>query len=238
MLKKSLLALVFALCFAGCGGGGGGDSSGSSGATQTLSVPLLTAVANLVNNGIVVKFSISGSSGNAAVTGSGTLTDAPAVSATLNGAAVLKTTETVTGTVTVNGNSAPLSTSRIIYRNSSSFAEVVDDEGNPFIVFGSYSYPEFVKAGDAATLATGTIFSDNTQSTKTGTVILSYAVATDAANSLLVTFIDSDFDNSNNKTAEGQTTFRVDTSGNISFVSLKATGFAVNGQTPFTLVFQ
>ncbi|MFJ1259192.1 hypothetical protein [Cupriavidus sp. CuC1] len=233
---KTLLTLAFAFFLGSCGGGG--DGGGSSATTQTLSVPLLTAVANLVNNGITVKFSISGSSGNTIVTGSGTLTDAPAVAATLNGVAVLKTTETVTGTVMVNGNSAPLSQSRIIYRNSSTFAEVVDDEGNPYIVFGSYGYPEIVRAGDAATLATGTIFSDSTRATKTGTVTLSYAVAADSASSLLVTFIDSNFDNSNNKTAEGQTTFRVDKIGNITFVSLKATGFAVNGQIPFSLVFQ
>ncbi|MFJ1259298.1 hypothetical protein [Cupriavidus sp. CuC1] len=236
MLKKSLLTLAFAFFLGSCGGGG--DGGGSSATTQTLSVPLLTAVANLVNNGITVKFSISGSSGNTTVTGSGTLTDAPAVAATLNGVAVLKTTETVTGTVVANGNSAPLSASRIFYRNPSTFAVVVDDQGNPYIVFGNYNYPASVKAGDAAMLATGTMFSNSTQATKTGTVTLSYAVAADGANSLLVTFIDSDFDNSNNKTAEGKTTFRVDTSGNISFVSLTITGFAVNGQTPFTLVFQ
>lgn len=182
-MLRTLLALLFALFFAGSGGGGNGSSSAT---TQTLSVPLLTAVGNLVNNGMTVNVAISGWTGDAsaAVTGSGTFADAKAVSATLNGIAVLKTTETVTGTVTVNGSSSPLSQTTTTYENPTTYAEVVDDQGYPYIVFADFTYPTTVQAGDAAALATATMFSGRLQATKTGTLSLSFTVTVDTATAL------------------------------------------------------
>jgi len=236
MHKSNVMAIVFAIFLGACGGGGGGGSSGGA-STQDVSVPLQSAVANEVNNGITVNFSVSGTVEATPVTGSGTLKDDKAVAATLNGVAVLKTAETISGTVTANGASTPFSVSRTIFRNPATFAEVLEDLGGPVIVFPVYTYPASVKAGDAATLVTATEFSDNTQTTKTGSVTLAFSVAADTSTSLLVTFIETDFDNNNAKTADAQLTLRIDTMGNIQFVSEKVTGFAVNGQQG-SLTFQ
>jgi len=237
MRNHALMAMVFTILLAGCGGGGGDSGSSSSAPVQSVSVPLQTAVANEVNNGITVNFSISGTVGATAVTGSGTLMDDKAVAAMLNGVSVLKTTETLSGTVIANGAASPFSASRTIFRNPATFAEVLEDLGGPVVVFPEYTYPASVKAGDAATLVTATAFSSSAQTIKTGTVALSYSVAADTATSLLVTFIETDFDNNNVKTADGQLTLRIDTAANIQFVSEKVSGFSVNGMQG-SLTFQ
>jgi hypothetical protein len=224
------VAIALTMVLGACGGGGG-DSGGNSNPMPTVvTVPLQTAVANAVNNGITVNFSITGTVGGTAVTGTGTLVDAVAVGAMLNGASVLKTTETLSGTVMANNTSVPFSSTRTIFRNPATFAEVEEDLGGPIVVFPNYVYPATVKAGDSATLVTGTSFSSSAQTTKTGTVVRSFSVAADTSTTLLVAFMDSNFDNNGVKLADDQTTLRVDTSGNVQFVSEIVNGFPVNGQ--------
>lgn len=239
--KKILGAMALTMLLGACGGGGGdGGSSGNSNSTsapQDVSVPLQTAVANEVNNGITVNFSITGTVGGTAVTGSGSLNDAKAVAGMFNGAAVLTTTETLSGTVMANGVSQQFSTMRTIFRNPATFAEVAENIGGPVVIFPAYVFPSTVKAGDSGTLVTGTVFSDSSMTTKTGSVVRAFSVAADTSTTLLVTFTESDFDTNNVKLADDQTTLRVDTSGNIQFVSEKVTGFSVNGQQG-SLTFQ
>lgn len=228
--KNLCVAIALTMVLGACGGGGG-DSGGNSNPTPAVvSVPLQTAVANVVNNGITVNFAITGTVGGTAVTGSGTLVDAAAVGAMLNGATVLKTTETLSGTVMANNVSAPFSSTRTIFRNPATFAEVEEDLGGPVVVFPNYVFPATVKAGDSATLVTGTSFASSAQTTKTGTVVRSFSVAADTSTTLLVDFMESDFDINGVKLADDQLTLRVDTSGNVQFVSEVVTGFSVNGQ--------
>lgn len=230
-------ALLLTMLLDGCGGGGGGGSA-SVPAMQGLSVPLQTAVANQVNKGITVGFSVSGTVAGAAVTGSGTLADDPAVAATLNGVSVLKTTEHLSGTLMANGTSATFSSARTIYRNSATCAEIAEDMAGAYIVFPDYVYPSTVRAGDAGPLMTATEYSSSAQTSRIGSISLSYSVAADTTSSLLVTFIEADFDDNNVKTADAQTTFRVDISGTLQFVSLKVTRFVVNGNERADLTFQ
>ncbi|MGY2487229.1 hypothetical protein [Cupriavidus sp. CP313] len=241
MSKRFLFLFAFSFLLGSCGGGGddGSSSEAASPPAQTLTVPLTTAMAALAANGITANFSISGSVENKPVSGSGTLKAGPADSATLNSAVVLKTTETVTGTIITNGNSEPFSGTRFIFRNSATFAVVAIDQGaDGYAAFADYTFPATVKAGDSGPLATATIFSDNTQAAKLGSLTQSFSVAVDSGATLLVTFLDTEFDNSNARVGEEETTFRIDTSGNISFVSSKFTFFGANGQPVGTLIFQ
>lgn len=240
MSKRFLLLLACAFILGSCGGGDddGGNGGQASAPAQTLAVPLPTAMASLAANGLTADFSISGTAENVPVTGSGALQATPFVAAMLNGATVLKTTETVTGTLMANGNSTPFSGTRTIFRNASTYVLVAIDEGTAFAVFADYTFPLTVKAGDSGPLATATIFSDSTQATKLGSLTQSYAVIADTGSSLLVTFLDKAFDNGNARVGEEETTFRIDTSGNISFVSSRSTAFNASGQALDTLIFQ
>ncbi|MBP0623932.1 hypothetical protein [Cupriavidus consociatus] len=240
MSKRFLLVLAISFFLAGCGGGGDDNDSNEAASTpvQPLTVPLSTAMAGLAANGLTANFSISGTVENVPVSGSGTLTATPFVATFLNNTSVLRTTETLSGTLVANGNSVPFSNTRTVFRNTVTYAVMVIDEGDAFVVFADHTIPPTVKAGDSGPLASATIYSDSTRATKVGTLSESYSVATDTGNSLLLTLLDTVFDNGNARIAEDETTFRIDTSGNISFVSSKSMVFDSNGQSLGTLVFQ
>ncbi|TDF64569.1 hypothetical protein [Cupriavidus sp. L7L] len=238
MSGRFLLVLAISFFLGGCGGDDNDSNEAATTPVQPLTVPLSTAMASLAANGLTASFSISGTVENVPLSGSGTLTATPFVATSLNNTSVLRTTETVSGTVVANGNSMPFSNTRTIFRNTVTYAVMVIDEGDAFVVFADYTIPPTVKAGDSGPLASATIYSDSTQATKVGTLTESYSVAADTGSSLLLTLLDKVFDNSNARIAEDETTFRIDTSGNISFVSSRSTMFNINGQSLGTLVFQ
>ncbi|WP_254776132.1 hypothetical protein [Ralstonia sp. 25mfcol4.1] len=191
---------------------------------QDVSVPLQTAVANVVMGGMSVNFSISGTADNVAVTGNGTLTDTPGVTTTLNGTTVVETTETMTDTIVLNGTSEQATETMEIFRNPDTFAEVSEDRGGTVVDFPPYTYPASVKPGDGGTLATGKMFSDNTRTNQTGTVELSYSVDPDTSSSVLVTLKEKDFDSNSVQAAEDDRTFEVDTKGKPKHVKDKVKG--------------
>ena len=235
MLKNRLVPLLLFGLLVGCGGGGGGGGGGS---TAPVSVPLLNSQAGLVNNGFSANFTLSGGIGNTNITatGSGTVTDAKAIAATLNGTSVLQTNETITGTLTANGNNADLGQTTVYYRNPSTYALVAEDTSVAHIVFPPYQYPQTVTVGDKGSLATADVFSTD-KTTKLGTLALSYSVAADSATSLLVTFTGDEFNSGNSKCDTVNNTFRVGTDGSSKLVSHQETAYAACTDTPFSLTF-
>jgi len=210
-----------------CGGGGDGSETSSTTVVspQDVSIPLQTAVANETKSGMSTNFAVSGTVDGAPATGSGTLTDAPAVTTTLNGSTVLETTETVTDTVVQNG-APPIQASGTteIFRDPTTFAEVGEIRGGPVVDFPTYTIPPSAKPGDGGVLVIGKEFSDESRLTQTGTVQISYGVAADTSDAALVTITETDFDNNNNQTAEDDRTFEVDTKGNPKHIKDKVKG--------------
>jgi hypothetical protein len=231
MLKNRLTPLLLFGLLSGCGGGGGGS-------TTPVSVPLLSSQASLVNNGFSANFTLSGVVGtaNATASGSGTVTDAKAIAATLNGASVLQTNETITGTLTANGNNADLGQTVVYYRNPSTYALMVEDSSVAHIVYPPYEYKQTVIAGDKGSLATAEVFATD-KTTKIGTLALSYSVAADSANSLLVTFTGDEFNTGNAKCDSVSNIFRVSTDGTSKLVSHQETAYSACTDTPFSIMF-
>jgi len=207
--------------------GGGDDNTGSSTAIspQDVSVPLQVAVANEVTAGMSTNFAVTGTVDSVPVTGSGTLTDAPAVGATFNGGIALDTKETVTDTITESGMPpAQASTTTDIFRDPTTFAVVGENRGGPVVDFPPYTIPASVKPGDGGVLAIGKEFSDSSMSNQTGTVQLSFGTAADTSDAVQVTFTETDFDNNNVQTAEDDRTFEVDTQGKSKHIKDKVMG--------------
>jgi len=226
MRRRTLITVATFLLVGACGGGG--DNTGSSGTTtvspQDVSVPLQTAVANETNSGMSANFAVSGTVDNVPVSGSGTLTDAPAVATTLNSVPVLETTETVTDTIVQNGTSAQASETTKIFRDPNTFAEVSEDRGGTVVDFPPYTVPASVKPGDGGVLVIGKLFSDSNRTTQIGTVQISFSVVANTSDSALVTFSETDFDNNNVQTAEYDRTFEVDSKGKPKHVKDKVKG--------------
>lgn len=222
-----LISVASSILLGACGGGGGDDSAAVSMSSQNVSVPLQTVVANEVTSGMSASFTVTGTVDNVPVTGTGTLTDAPAVATTLNGAPVFETTETVTDTITENG-APPIHESETtkIFRDPNTFATVSEDRGGPVIDFPPYTIPVSVKPGDGGVLIIGTLFSDSSRTNQIGTVQISFSVAVNTADSgtVLVTFSETEFDNNNVQTDKSDRTFKVDAKGNFKHVKDKIKG--------------
>ena len=88
-------------------------------------------------------------------TGTGTLTFARAVSATFNNSAALAQTETISGTVTAAGQSAPFSSMETDYYASNNGAVLGQSTTNEYdVVQSPFTYPISVVGGSAGNLGT------------------------------------------------------------------------------------
>ena len=188
-----------------------------------MTVPLTTAFANMINNGLSGAFVVTGWVDNSTgsnpqpatpITGTGNLSAGSAVAATYKSSAALQATQVITTTI---GGVSKSTTSTIIY--SSNYSKLSQTAGSTTLVFTAYTIPATVKVGSAGSLgsaADAPLFA-------TATVKESYTAASGDASSLLVTII------SDQGTAGGlggdqtATTYRVKTSGAISLVSIVTT---------------
>lgn len=226
---KNVAGIAAAIALvAGCGGGGGSSPAPQNAATTTVTVPFRTAVANLETNGLNQSFTISGTVDPSTasnplptvqVTGSGTYNLSTPVAATLSGVALLKATETITGTVSANGQSVPLTSAVTLYYNPSNYTEYAETSGTSTQLINAYTLPATIQAGSTGTFGTGT-----------------FSVAADSANSLLVTEVTTAA-SSDGSTSQTQAVFRITTTGAISVVSLTVQ-LTVSGKVVESLVFK
>lgn len=264
MITRVMLGLVGLVLLAGCGGGGG-DSPASTPAAQApapadpnLTVPVQTAFANFVNNGVDAPFTISGSKDNSTpanpipltpLSGNGRLTIGPGDSGTFtggpfDGTAIHRTTQVLTGTITGNGQSTPISSTGQVYYRSDNYTALVSDFPGAYTVYDASTHPQTVKAGDTGPIRNGrryANFADSLQPERPffhpDVVTAAYAVSSDTATTLLIRIIETVrnvlFPGSDEQT---QTVYRIDTSGNVSLVSITTTKESL-GSVFQTLVF-
>ena len=238
---RILTALITTLILASCGGGGGGGSSSTPAPAPTaaVTVPLLTAIANSTNNSSSKSFTVSGyySTTNNTLTGSGTRNVSAATSAVISGVSYLRQSSVTTGTATaLNATVLNLNTSGISYANPSTYATVIIDDTNPYVVINPYTYPATVTTGDAGQFATGITYSNSSKTTVTGSVTQNYQVLANTSTSVLVKVITNVYNTSSVQTLQSITTSTIDTSGAITPVTLEQYSYSVGGSTPYYIV--
>lgn len=225
------VASLLLIWLAGCGGGGGGGSTPAPPVVidPNMTVPVQTAIASWVNNGINKSFTLSGwittSSNRTPVTGSGNLTIGQPTgviftSGPLNGTVALKSVQVINGTSTVNGQSSPISGTATVYYSTSNYTILATVNDASASYYSPYTYPATVKAGDTGALGNAT--TGGFLPTTTTSV---YSVASESVNSLLVTITDAVKDLSGDITT--QTVYRITTSGNIDLVSTTVNNFSL-----------
>jgi len=232
------LIVLSSLIVAGCGGGGGGGSPGP--VTSTLTFPLATAHANLINNGYTLNLSVTGTqvyNGTSyGVTGSVTLTQSAAIASTFELQPALLNTQSMTGSVTVLTISVPISSTAQVY-STTNYAPLGEISSSSYYVMqGTPSIPSTGKVGDTAVIGTYNVFLDSSKSPLLGTAKISYAVEADTASTAIINLIEDDYDTSNNLNASTETRWRIDSSGNVTFVSVNLTGTTLVG--PFNYLFK
>ncbi|TKB68321.1 MAG: hypothetical protein E8D47_02345 [Nitrospira sp.] len=229
--------LLTSVVLHGCGGGGDSPSPTPTPASQApidpnLTVPVQTAFANIVNKGLNQSFTISGSVDNSTpanpapptpIGGNGQFTSGAATPATLCGFSVSQAAQVVTGTTIANGVSTPFATtSTTFYRSDNTI--VGTQSAGEFFLFTPVTFPATVRAGGTGVTGTGTEVNANCDQVSFGSNITgAYSVASDTANSLLVTFVENEKNPFSSSETKSSTVYRIDTSGNVSLVSVTAT---------------
>lgn len=244
MLKNGFLIAVATFLLSGCGGGGGGTAAAPAPVIDpNLTVPVQTAIANLVNKGMNRAFTVTGWIDNsttntpvprADITGSGTLTIGTPTAATFNGSSVLRSTEVITGTVTVNGRQSSIASSGTTFYNSSNYTIAGTVVGGETTFIAPYTYPTTVKAGNTGSFGNSTSGGlDGGLFATTSTTV--YTVASDTATSLLVTLLK--IESGPGATVTTQTVYRISTSGDINLVSIDSLKHLTRDYQKLTFTF-
>lgn len=166
--SRTFIAAYCAILVSACGGGK------YSGAPSSANYDLQTGIANMVTNGLSANVALSGTASVSGVshtfTGSGTFTRAPGVSATFNATLASSQATTVTGTITVAGQSSPYSTSVTDYYASSDAALLGEVSGSEYdVAQAPIVFPAMIVGGSSGTLGTFTRYTDSTMSVSLGT---------------------------------------------------------------------
>jgi hypothetical protein len=239
MRKLSVPIFIATILLTACGGGGGGGSPATEISTETFQAA--TIFANQITNGYSQNFSVAGTqvvSGTSYnVTGSGTISESAAIGTTFEGQAALMNVVTINASLTVNGRTVPISSTSHSY-STSNFAPLGETNGEYCVTQGTATIPNTVKVGDTGQIGTMTCYPDSSKSTISGTVEISYEIKPDTATTALANVITKEFDNSHTLLLTDTAKWRLDTLGNISWVSETATGIDPSTHEPYTYVFQ
>lgn len=233
VINLAWLPLAIAAALTGCGGGGGGgDTTPVAPNPSPVTVPLSTAFANFVNQTkssvVAVTGTITSAGQTFNVSGSGTYSESTS-SGTFEGQAALQKNSTVTGSISVNGNTVPLSDSSQTYFDTN-YRPLGGKSSTGYCVTTSSSpIPVTARVGDNAPWFTQTCYTSSSKLTQTSTVTTSYVVEPDTPSTALVKLIGIATDLSGN-TLPITSTFRVTNSGAITRLE-DTTGFAVGGDS-------
>jgi hypothetical protein len=172
--SRTYIAACFAILVSACGGGK------YSGAPSSANYDLQTGIANMVTTGLSANVALSGTTivngVSSAFTGSGTFIRAPGVSATFNSTLASSQMTTVSGSITVAGQSSPYSASVTDYYASSDSALLGEVSGSEYdVAQAPIVFPTMVVAGSSETLGTLSRYTDSTMGILLGTARVSYS---------------------------------------------------------------
>lgn len=209
------LAALFAL--SACGGGGGGGSIGPVTSTETFQ--LRTAWVNYVTDSRSMPFSLSGTISGVNVTGSGTVTQGSLSSTTFESQSALQKTTTVTGSISANGSTIPLSTSSTNYVDTS-YNPLGSNDGTDYtVVNNGAAIPTTGRVNDTGTWYSSVRYTSSAKTTRRGTDAVSFVLEPDTASTALLKIINIERDTSNTVTSTSTVTFRMTPGGSLTRLS-------------------
>ena len=212
LFKRAVLGSATAFLVA-CGGGGGGDV-----APDTTQYPVQAALTAAYTNGLEKTLSITGTASDGFVTypvsGTMRLALSPAIHTTLNGLDVLQVTETIDGSLTVNGQIGPLTSTSTSYLTMTFSPVVYDSTGTYCEADAPIVYPATLMVNQSGDLGTFHCYSDSSKITPVGSETSSYATSPGrVAQTLDVRVITTLYDASHVQLATGSLTYNVTAAG-------------------------
>ena len=174
--KNPAVGVLAALFLSACGGG----SSAYPTPPPQGSYDLQAAMAALVDNGLSTNVNLSGTAivngTSNSFTGTGTLTLSPGASGMFNGTVAQLQTQSISGTVTVAGQTVPYSSSVVNAYEPSTAAIAGESQGTEFDVAQQPIMIPTMVGTSVTLLGTLSRYSDSTLSIALGTVQVSIAV--------------------------------------------------------------
>jgi hypothetical protein len=227
-------ALALAALLTACGGGGGGGSPAQPVAGTTF--PLQTGIAKLYNAGLQKTMTVSGTAKNSAgtsypVSGTATFTQSPAGSTTFNGQAAYVSTVTITGNITVNGQTLPVASTDQAYL-STTYSPLGETSASATCVAQTpSSYPATVTIGQTGSVVTYACSSTSQPPTPLGTEVISFVMTPgNSATTATFTSIDTLTNTAGQPVGTTQVNYLIDTSGNLSLISVTELLTLQNGE--------
>src|SRR5579863_2460039 len=221
----SIIGAALAACaLHGCGGGGGSSIMATPPAAATFN--LQAGIAGLVSSGQTASVALSGTLVNSGTsvpfTGTGTYSLAPSSSASFNGEGALAQSQSISGTVSAAGGSAPFSVSVTDYYATGDDAFLGETGTNEYAVAQApFQYPITVMAGSSGILGTTSDYTDSTMSVSQGTTRVSYAVTavSGSTSSVLVAITNQVEDAQGSPLETDVTNYNLTDAGVLTFVS-------------------
>lgn len=215
ILKPLIIINFFLFLLVGCGGGGGSSNSRSD------TFPVKQAFRDLNKDGSTSNFTVTGTINGVSVTGSGSYISSAAVAGTFEGSSAFVVSNTLSGSITGNGNTLQLN-----YSSSSYF----DTNYNPigFEDDESYStstieeWPVTVKAGDSGDLGIQTNYTDDSKSIMTGTIESSYAVTAGSLGSVTIKITKLEYNDIHVEVGSEIETYSLSSTGELKHISTHA----------------
>ncbi len=231
-LSALTLGLTLTLAISACGGGGGSGTASSSPMTSTDTFQVRTAYVNYVTETRSLPFTVTGTTSGNTVTGSGTATQGALTSATFESQAAQQKTTTVTGSITANGTTIPLSSSSTTYVDSN-YNPLGSDDTDYTVVNSGASIPATARVNDTGTWYSTIRYTSSTKAIRRGTGSVSYVLEPDTASTALLKIILTERDNANSETSRSTATFRITPSGALTRISESF----IEGSTSLTLSY-
>ena len=224
---------------AACGGGGGSAGTGNTALPAAGSFPVQTALTYAFTHGLQKNFNVTGAAASGSntlpITGSLTFSSGTAIGTTFNGATAQQVTQTLTGSLSIAGQSVPLSSTSDVLLNAS-YAELGSTgsgagSNDYCVVTSGGAFPATVSAGQTGSISTYACYTDSGKTAPTGSVTETYvARAGSAANTLDLQIIDTVYDTSNKQVDTQSTTYNVTSAGVPSVTQVNVEG-TQNGVT-------
>ena len=229
---KYVVAAASVALMTACGGGGGGTAAPVA-STQTFD--LRAAYVALFTTPSSNQFSISGTIEGVSVTGSGTATSGSVSSGTFEGVASLQRSQTISGTLSGNGQTIPLTVTSTDWTDSNYVPR--GSTGDEYeVVDGTPSIPTTARVNDTGVLFTATTYPDSRKQYRTGTVTATYVVEPETETTAIVKLIRTSRDTSSTITDNSTAIFRIGATNR--FVRLSETLVSPTDQTNLTVTYR
>jgi hypothetical protein len=211
---RSLIAISTLMALTACGGGGGSSTP----ATSTDSYQLRTAYVNYLRDTRSAPFTVSGTVQGINVTGSGSATQGALTSTTFENQTALQKVSVVTGTLSANGQTLPLSSSSTTYVDSN--YNPLGSSGTDYeVISGSVTIPTTAKVNDTGVWYSSTLYATSAKTTRRGTASVSYVLEPDTTSTALLKIIRVEKDTSGTTSSSSIISFRMTPAGSLTRLS-------------------